>query len=70
MLEAVFISIAPRLNGLFARILRCFPLQSTKDCCGKSPCLRSKNPRHSAHPAYENRFYKTTKSDKIKQRGK
>ena len=40
--EAVFISIAHRLNGLFARILRCFPLQSAQDCCGKSPCLRTK----------------------------
>ena len=30
VLEAVFISIAHRLNGLFARILRCFPLQSVR----------------------------------------
>ena len=40
--EVVSISIAHRLNGLFARILRCFPLQSAQDCCGKSPCLRAK----------------------------
>lgn len=40
--EAVFISIAHRPNGLFARILRCFPLQSTKDRCGKPPCIRAK----------------------------
>jgi len=37
-----FLSVAHRLSGLFARIRRCFPLQSTKDCCGKSPCLRAK----------------------------
>ena len=40
--EAVFVSIAHRLSGLFIRILRCFPLRSTKDRCGKSPCLRVK----------------------------
>ena len=37
-----FLSVAHRLSGLFARIRRCFPLQSTKDCCGKPPCLRAK----------------------------
>jgi len=29
-LEVVFTSIACRLNGLFARILRCFPLRSVR----------------------------------------
>ena len=29
-MEVVFTSIARRLNGLFARILRCFPLQSVR----------------------------------------
>ena len=50
--EAVFISIAHRLNGLFAHILRCFPLQSVRIAaenrlvCGQksssfgAPCLR------------------------------
>ena len=36
------LSLAPRLSGLFARIRRCFPLRSTKDRCGKPPCLRAK----------------------------
>jgi len=43
-LEAVSTSIACRLNGLFARILRCFPLRSGQDRCEKSPCLQAKNP--------------------------
>ena len=30
MLEAAFTAIAHRLNGIFARILRCFPLQSVR----------------------------------------
>ena len=50
--EAVFVSIAHRSNGLFARILRCFPLQSVRIAaenrlvCGQkfssfgAPCLR------------------------------
>ena len=37
-----FLSVAHRLSGIFARIRRCFPLQSTKDCCRKPPCLRAK----------------------------
>jgi len=40
-LEVVFTSIACRLNGLFARILRCFPLRSVR--------IAAKKSRHSAH---------------------
>ena len=53
--EAVFISIAHRPNGLFARILRCFPLQSVR-IAAENRLVCGQNPRRSAHPAYENSF--------------
>ena len=54
--EAVFITIVHHLGGLFAGILRCFPLRSAKDCCGKSPCLPAKSFAHLAHSGYKNSF--------------
>jgi len=43
-LEVVFTSIARRLNGLFAHILRCFPLQSVRIAAKNRLVCGQKNP--------------------------